>query len=267
MVLFILFPGLEVQKKLWELTIINNKLVKLNFLKELKKIGDVYTYTPNIYKYSYYTKYPPKKQKLEDKFTEKPENISLEQFDIDKECKKIYEEVKSYKGKFIPIGHSAGGWFAYYFTKLYPKRCKKLILIESGRLLPKLEIGMSNKNYPKITIQQLQKIIDNIKTKKNNRKYIDELMNITLYKYSLYTNKFNGKLSVPTLSFENVIIPEDKKWKLEHNDKYIVKYEKEMKKINKNKIHFINLINTGHFPWEIPKYSDEMIRQIKNFVI
>jgi flagellar basal body rod protein FlgB len=259
MVLFILFPGFASSKVWWNYRYNNGKPSKITFLDDLKKIGDVYTYTPNIYKYY-------KDEKLEDKFTEKPENISLEQFDIDKECKKIYEEVKSYKGKFIPIGHSAGGWFAYYFTKLYPKKCKKLILIES-HLLPEFESVLHNKNYPKITIQQLQKIIDNIKTKKNNRKYIDELINITLYKYSLYTNKFNGKLSVPTLSFENVITPEDKKWKLEHNDKNIVKYEKEMKKINKNKIHFINLINTEHFPWEIPEYSDEMIRQIKYFVI
>ncbi len=36
MVLFILFPGWGVNKKLWELTHNNNKLIKLTFLKELK---------------------------------------------------------------------------------------------------------------------------------------------------------------------------------------------------------------------------------------
>ena len=42
----------------------------------------------------------------------------MDDINIKKECQRIYDEIKSYKGKFIPIGHSAGGWFAYYFTKL-----------------------------------------------------------------------------------------------------------------------------------------------------
>ena len=37
MVLFILFPGLGTNKKIWELTHNNKKLIKLNFLNELKK--------------------------------------------------------------------------------------------------------------------------------------------------------------------------------------------------------------------------------------
>ena len=224
MVLFILFPGLGVQKKIWELTHDNNKLIKLTFLKELKKLGDVYTYTPNIYKFFYYKKYLSKLQKLEDKFKEKPSKITLNQFDIDKECHRIYEEVKSYKGKFIPLGHSAGGWFAYRFSQLYPTRCSKQILIESGRLLLQFELAISDKKYPNLNIKQLQKIEDSIKTQKDNSKYINMLMDIALYKYSLDVKKFNGKVRIPTLSFENIKIPEDKKWKSEHNDKY----EKEM---------------------------------------
>ena len=263
MVLFILFPGLGIQKKIWELTIIDNKLVKLNFLKELKKLGEVYTYTPNVYKFYYYKKYPPKLQKLENKFKEKPVPIELDQFDIDKECKRIYDEVKSYKGKFIPIGHSAGGWFAYRFSQLYPKRCSKMVLIESGRIISKYGVKqikdkLKNKRY-KITLKFLNNIVDNIKTKK----YSDELVNIALYKYMSYVKKMNGKIDIPTLLFEDINITNHVK----EDNKKIIKYEKELTKINRNKIRFINLNNTDHFPWEIPHHSKEMIRQIKCFVI
>lgn len=78
--------------------------------------------------------------------------------------------------------------------------------------------------------------------------------------------KLNGKVYCPTLLFEDVRINMyDKKSDKEHNE-IIEKYQKELYKINGNKIQFINMINTGHFPWEIPEYSYQMIKQIKCFV-
>ena len=50
------------------------------------------TYTPNIYKFSYYKQYSPKIQKLENNFKEKPNKISIDQFDIETECRKIYDK-------------------------------------------------------------------------------------------------------------------------------------------------------------------------------
>ena len=32
------------------------------------------------------------------------------------------------------------------------------------------------------------------------------------------------------------------------------------------KISFVNLINTNHYPWLIPEYCDEMIKNIKYLV-
>jgi hypothetical protein len=54
MVLFILFPGFGVTKYTWEKDVVNYKIIKIDFLKKLKKIGDVYTYTPNIYNIASY---------------------------------------------------------------------------------------------------------------------------------------------------------------------------------------------------------------------
>ncbi len=55
MVLFILFPGFGDTDKYWEYKIEGMetkhgpfKLKKLDFLKKLKKLGKVYTYTPKI---------------------------------------------------------------------------------------------------------------------------------------------------------------------------------------------------------------------------
>ena len=265
MVLFILFPGLGINKKIWELTHNNKKLIKLNFLNELKKIGDVYTYTPNVYKFEYYKQYDGKIKKLENEFKEKPNDISLNQMNIRKECERIYDEVKSYKGKFIPIGHSAGGWFAYKFTKMYKKRCEKLILIESGYITKDdsqklIKFKTNNKNYDNITNIDLQKLTEKIIKHNNNKELFKKLYEIIVYKYNKTMGKLNGKVYCPTLFFENINISDK-----EHNET-IEKYQKELYKINGNKIQFINMINTGHFPWEIPEYSYQMIKQIKCFV-
>ena len=48
MVLFILFPGNGMSEKNWEIYDESGKIKKTSFLKQLKKLGKVYKYTPNV---------------------------------------------------------------------------------------------------------------------------------------------------------------------------------------------------------------------------
>ena len=130
MVLFILFWIWKFPKD-WEYKFIEgknkkHKLEKLDFLKKLKKIGKVYQYNPESYNISYY--YTGRNpgyedwQKIYQNLFKKPKKISLDDINIDKECKRIYNLLKDKNEKFIPIGHSLGSWFALHFSNLYPSK-------------------------------------------------------------------------------------------------------------------------------------------------
>lgn len=265
MTIFILFPGFgNPSSKSWELDYDDKKLIKLDFLKELKKLGKVYCYNPNPYKLFYYTK---SDSKFDKHFKEKPTELTLDQFDVKKECEKIYNDLKHYKEDFILIAHSAGSIFAHYFSMMYPKKCKKMILIEGVRLIPKFMKFKSKETYPRISIIKIKELEEQIISKEDNGNEIKKLYDIVAYKYLLYAKKFNGKLKVPTLSFENIrVVENDKEKYSNHNIKYIRDYEEEMERRNGNKIQFINLINTKHFPWRISEYSKLIIKQIKCFI-
>jgi hypothetical protein len=265
MVLFVLFPGFGVPSvKGWELD--KDGFKKLDFLSELKKLGDVYTYTPNVYRYHYHKKYPLDEQQYE-KFKEKPIEISMDQFDIEKECKRIYDEIKDYDGKFVPLGHSMGGFFANYFCKLYKKRCLCCVLIESVRFIPKFDKFKSKEKYPNISLEDVKKIVGDIKKNKNIDDNLDKLDDITAYKYVEYIQKSTGKLQIPTLSFDNIKITDTEIEKNNARSCHRIRdYNEEMYRINGDKITVIYFVNTRHFPWRNQIQSDELIRQIRHFI-
>jgi hypothetical protein len=269
MVLFILFPGVNDSGKIFEKYIDykTKKIIKTNFLQKLKKIGDVYTYTPNIYNITNNCVCNSECKLNKKILFSNPKKITINDIDIDKECKRIYKEVRSYKGKIIPIGHSAGGWFAVHFSKLYKSKCIKIILIESGYLTSKLakwqiELKTKKKTYPNITTTKLQELVKKLQTnrscnKKSTKKLENNLNQIYMYYYLKTIKKINGKLLKPTLFFENI---ENK-----INKKHLNYYD-ELYKKNGKKIKIIYFTNTFHLPWHIQRYSDEMIRQIKCFI-
>mgnify|MGYP001178859455 CR=1 FL=1 len=256
MVLFILFPGNNASKHIWYKDI--NR--RVNFLQKLREIGEVYIFTPNIYNVIYYyqNKKTSDKELLSNiKMATKPVSLSLDDIDIDKQCKIIYEKVKSYKGKFIPIGHSVGGWFAIHFTKLYSSRCLKTIIIEN----PTTNLGWTTTKY-ETTNKELEILFEKIKNNKDNIKYLKKIIKIkNYYYYKNGINKFNGILSKPTLFFDTFHIPDKSKW-----NQNILEYQEKLYKKNGEKVSFINFTNTNHFPWFISKYNNEMINQIKCFV-
>ena len=283
MVLFILFPGMGESEKCWEKYINwkskKGEIIRTSFLQKLKQLGDVYTYTPNIYNIMNYCSCSPECKLMQNLYSE-PNEISINDMNIDSECTRIYEEVKSYKGKFIPIGHSAGGWFAVYFTKLYPSRCSKTILIESIYLTQKLakwqlefRILFTKIKNPKIPTQELQCLVQKLHTNsycetKQTSKLINKYKQIFMsYYYYNTINKIDGELVKPTLFFENLAITDNSEEDKKYDNFVRVKYFDELyKKNGTKKINIHYLLNTGHFPWQNPKYSDIMIKQIKCFI-
>ena len=300
MILFILFPGFGQTDKFWKYNIVESKntknrykLKKIDFLKQLKKIGKVYTYTPKAYDFNYY--YTGSTEGLEDwqeiycNLFKKPKKITLDDINIDKECKRIYNLLRAkYKNeniKFIPIGHSLGSWFALHFTNLYPSYCLKLIFLDGSYIVPEIVNLYYKKRANKINSKELtnkklellfDKIIENIqenKYKVNTKinKYLDELDDIVFaFYYKIMKKELNGKAKVPIISFRNLNFDLEKgKNKKDRNkvNMHRVKNEEELYNINNTRITTYYLINSTHFPWRIQRYSDQIINEIKQNII
>jgi len=271
MVLFILFPGNGISKKHWEIYDESGKIKKTSFLEQLKKLGKVYKYTPNVNNIIHYYN---NSWKLRKKFYKKPSNLTLEDFDIDKQCKLVYEDVKNYKGKFIPVGHSIGGYYAIQFSKLYKSRCAKTILIDSVVIAPKYVKEWDKmlykpiKKYGNITNEYLHSLFYDIQNSKETKilnKNVMKLVNIRFFLENKQFKKFNGKLVVPNLSIRSLYI-DIKKNKLDKLTKRVIDNEEILYKKNGDKSQAYYLIDATHFPWFIPRYCDEIIDQIKCFI-
>ncbi|VVU94494.1 hypothetical protein CPAV1605_216 [seawater metagenome] len=295
MIIFILFPGFGNSPKDWEYNSIeekNNKykLKKIDFLKKLRKIGKIYQYNPESYNISYY--YTGKNpgfevwQKIYQNLFKKPKKkITLDDINIDKECKRIYKLLKNkYKNeniKFVPIGHSLGSWFALHFSNLYPSKCLKTIFLDGSFIVPEIVDIYYKKRADKVKEKEItnenleslfNKMIENVqndryKHNKKINKYIDKIEDITgAYYYHIMKKELNGKIKVPLISFRNLDFDiETGKNKKKRNvvNMRRVKNEEEIYKINGNKITTYYLINSTHFPWTIQRYSDQIIDEIK----
>ena len=293
MVLFILFPGFIDTDKYWEYKIDGLekakgpfKLKKLDFLKKLKKLGKVYTYTPKINNFKHYSINDTdglEYYKIRSKLYKNPKKITLDDINIDKECKRIYQIIKGKDDKFIPIGHSIGSWFALHFSNLYPSRCLKVVFLEGAY------IDSNNNDFKRIKNNKVKaKEINNknidllvnslLKIKKKDRfdfnkqtlKNVNKLFDITLsYYYNNIKKELNGKLKVPTLSFRNLIFNMEKGINSKDDNSYNMEridHDNFIYKKNGDKITTYYLINSGHHPWKIQKYSDQIIDTIKKSI-
>ena len=292
MVLFILFPGFGSPSKFWKYYIVKNKdgsyqKKKLNFYDELKKIGTVYRYTPKVYNINHYdTGSNPEFddwQNIYQGLFKKPRMITLDDIDIDKECKRIYNKLKNRKEKFIPIGHSIGAWFALHFSNLYPDKCLQVIFIDGTAINPKAAPGYKEKSEKtdsgEITNENLKYLYDNmlenvIEDKKssfnpNLNKYSNKILEIaSSYYFRIIEKELNGTVKVPVLSFRNLsydIETNVDDMKATKNNMRKVTNEEELYQINNSRVTTYYMINSTHYPWRIQRYSDMIIDIIKKY--
>ncbi len=148
------------------------------------------------------------------------------------------------KYKWIPIGFSFGGCFAYVFSVLYKKYCEKCILIDNPPY-------MTMKNN-KERIQAIEKNLIGHKFRRlTEKKFLkikkDELIDYGVISYAKYIQKhiINKKLDVPIYGFYNIYFPDhySNEFEVYHNKQLFY----ELDKLDKLKNFYYNLfINVGH---------------------
>ena len=269
--LFIMFPGNGVIKNGWDTIDFNYKngaIKRNNFIKEIKKLGEIYFYEPkyyNIYHYNGNEGY--------DKWYSKDINFTKDDIDIDKICENIYNDVKDFNGKIVLLGHSMGSYFVYYFSQKYASKCLFGIIIDGmlffspQNLTNKKKFNNDIKKYTKYTdkdIDELRKEVLN-----SNKKSINELYNVyfnNIVSYEKIIKNFKT-FKTPIISFCNFEIIIDKTKKEDIN--YYNKANRErinennyMRKYNKSS-KFIDFVNKTHFPHLVEESKDIILENIK----
>jgi len=157
-------------------------------------------------------------------------NFTKKDLDVEYFCDKIYDQVKDFKGKFVPIGHSIGSHYVYFFCKKYKSKCLFSVVLDGSYLGPfwnPEECGDDIKNVEKYTdekftddyVEEMKDKIIHGSTKGNplsggDRDAMSELRRYCLWNIVAQRDKEKPKLKVKMLQF--------KVWKTERmNSGYI----------------------------------------------
>ena len=115
-IMFVMFPVFGVPKK--DGIVILTKTKNQNKLhKRIKKICSIYFHEPLYYNINYYSD----SEQLKYLYNKNIE-FTKENFDVIKECDKIYQNIKDFTGLFVLNGHSIKSYFIYcFFSKIFIK--------------------------------------------------------------------------------------------------------------------------------------------------
>jgi pimeloyl-ACP methyl ester carboxylesterase len=279
----ILFNGFGSSKKWWEYDFKDTTLTKLNFLKELRRIGDTYTFNLTCFNINnYYTPTSTKEKKQYKKLDEKVRphtnnlNFTLEDLDFKTICNNVYTDViKKYgsKRKFIIIGHSYGSVLSILFSKLYASKCILCVCIDGFAYeLKYIKNVVNRENKKNININQLQEFLsalkNNISSKKKNIT-ITKIYDIISYQFAQHALKYyDPVLHVKTLFFRSYASENNLK-KLNGSRRNKTSYEEKqsLKKYNNiSMFKYILLLDAPHFVWYEQEYSNIMIDNIKYMI-
>ena len=208
-ILFIIFPGMGSTIEYYKMNDVNGRFDNKNpFLDELRKLGQIYFVSHNWNNISYYDE----NEKEEQHLYRSDVGFNLADLNMKSICSKVYEDVKSFNGSFVLIGHSIGSFPLYYFSQTYASRCLCNFIID-GSLWGKFYIDNTEhnkliKNCNKgITNEQIQELIEKVKT--YDQSAVNKLKNIIsgCLEKQMPTNA--KLLKVKTYSFRNLQINED----------------------------------------------------------
>ena len=245
-ILFIMFQGNATNLKYW------NYHTESKFLDRLKKIGYVYTYQDKIHNIFHYEKNNPEHVDYDSdidfnlSYVKPDTHITMIYNDI---CIK-YKNINEYK--FIPIGWSAGGGLALYFSQIYSSQCIHCILLDPLYITPsgmlselndyinilneegtdnETKFSLSRKpRFPRyITNSKLQKMLNNLK-QNNNIKILEHVL--------VYSKHLN-------LELPNIYNPAIHKWQKDNNKNRLNEI-KILKKLNPENYEAIIFENKSH---------------------
>ena len=266
-ILFVMFQGSMTNLKTW------NEYTKSKFLDRLKTLGSVYTYQDKCYNILYYNKSDPEHKDYDSdidfdlSYVKPNTHIKLVYGDI---CKK-YKNINEYK--FIPIGWSAGCYFALYFAQLYSKQCLQVILLDPALYTPnnmKLRLQTIDKsgiNDTPMTNLKFKKMLEKWKKINDN---IEDMYAINDVCHHIRSNFFRKHLKlellVSTISFVNIQKSEKNEWAKDFNNKTRLNEVKILTKYNPMNYHAIVMTNKTHYIFNMIQPAKEIIKQIKNII-
>ncbi len=264
-----MFPGFGVPKKGWDTYYDDNNVKqKTNFIKELKKLGDIYFHEPLYHNLTFYDKKYKKYQSIYNKNID----FTKEDFDVEAVCEKVYNDVKDFNGKYILIGHSIGSYFLYHFAQKYHSKVLFSVNIDGCPLGPieqtlndKKDLYPKIKKYSKYTNEDLEKLKE--KVYDGDTKTIGKIFDIAFYnifKYKKVTLKAK-KLKKPMISFFDFNIQDNKGKKIIYFEKFNIKRIEEIEHFTKNNDNYtsITFVNKTHYPHHEETSKNVILENIK----
>lgn len=279
---FILFNGYGTSKILWEYKLVShNKIEKINFIKKLQEIGDVYTFNYKFFNFNYYYKGTSKEEKKINKLLNKKYDMyskdiyfKIEDLDFKNICSQVYQDVIIKHGmgrKYIVVGHSFGCYIGSLFSKLFKNDCILNICIDNAPFIERVikeqinsEEGKKEKTIVRKyfkTNKELTDILTKVTKSSDPNKYIKLLFD--LIGYYAEQNKlkyFSNKMSVNTVFFK--VFTTDPKTKAQKDWNRWLLQEKEQNQ--KNNTKFIIFLDADHYVWNDKNYCDGIVEEIIN---
>ena len=262
-ILFIMFQGSGTNLKAW------NEYTKSKFLDRLKDLGTVYTYQDKIHNIWHYDKSNPEYFDYDSDI-----DIDLNYVNPDTHITIIYDDIKGKYNieeyKFIPIGWSAGCYFALYFAQIYSTQCIHVILLDSALWTPnnmKIRLKVVDDGIYPITNAKYKKMLHNWKTNQTDVEDAYKINNLNNYIRSLFISQYlNLELPVPTLAFVNIQELEKDEWSKDFNNKLRLSEVKILEKYNPKNFKAIILFNKSHYIFNMIQPAKYIIKQIKNII-
>lgn len=245
---FIMFQGSKTNLKKW------NEYTESKFLDKLKSLGDVYIFQDAIHNIEYYNKDNPLRKDYDSYIHKDLNYVNIDTY-IDilyKDIKKKYDR-KIYK--YIPLGYSAGGYLALYFSQKYNKDCHSVVLLDSLQIHPSFikkrlkELG----NYDYVNQEMYYNIInDYIKHPSLEKRNI--ILDIHNYIRTSFISKYlKPTFNIPIFSFINIESEKDEKYKE-------INY---MKKYNKQNYYEYIFFNKTHYIFNKKREANKIISILK----
>ena len=290
--IFVLFHGFGSSRLWFEYGYLGtDKLKKLNFINELKKIGDVYSMQSNFFNIDYYFRNENKTErqkwiKIYKKYNPHTNDIdfNLEDLDYDVICKKVYDELINKFGiindkTLVPICHSYGSDIGIMFSKMYKNKCSFCVLLDGNPHALDLQKEIYNKFEKKNKKMvdnkfnnnvKLNKILNKIKNSKDTdivNKEIRNVFKMISHNSDVYKIKhFIKILPIKTLFFRSIYVDSTKAPNENWNNWAVREQEYVTKTNNSHNFKFMFFVNAPHFLWYDQKVSDEIISQIKQMI-
>jgi hypothetical protein len=263
----IFFPGQGSSKNLVRHEYTDNKYKRNNLIDKLSEIDDVHIADipyVNVYYYN----------DLQKKMYEPIDNLLLSDLDLFIMTEKIFNQVKNLKKPYTLVASSHGIYYAFCFAYLYPKYVKNIISLDGSWITNKLcKVRLANWKKKGKTIKliktqtELNVLVNNIKTLKDNDKYIKILMDHVRMKHTKDCIKYKLENMINRINYvvfrdfnSNI---ENENYK-EFNTNALMEHNELIDNQNYN-IYWV--IDAGHMCWYNKYYKKMILNVIRNIYL